>query len=78
MPVLTPPPLPPPQPQIKFDSQKKEDVLNDCLMTVDGTDFHFPQKRTATKRNAFASHKYAWKSALSYKLGVIITGGDLV
>jgi hypothetical protein len=32
----------------------------------------------ATKGNAFASHKYAGKSALYYKLGMSILGGDLV
>ena len=47
-------------------------------MTVDGTDFRVPQKGTATKGNAFASHKYTGKSALQYKLGMSILGGDLV
>ncbi len=47
-------------------------------MTVNGTDFRVPQKGTATKGNAFASHKYAGKSALHYELGVSILGGDLV
>jgi hypothetical protein len=44
------------------------DVLNDCTMTVDGTDFRIPQNEAATKGNAFASHKYAGKSALRYEL----------
>ncbi len=47
-------------------------------MTVDRTDFRVPQKGTATKGNAFASHKYMGKSALPYELGVSILGGDLV
>ncbi len=47
-------------------------------MTVDGTDFRVPQKGTATKGNAFASHKYAGKSTPRYKLGVSMLGGDLV
>ncbi len=47
-------------------------------MTVDGTDFCVPQKGTATKGNAFVSHKYAGKSPLRYELGVSILGGDLV
>jgi hypothetical protein len=47
-------------------------------MTVDGTDFCVPQKGTATKGNAFASPKYAGESALHYKLGMSILGGDLV
>ncbi len=77
IPVLTPPPPPlHPQPQINFDSQEKGDILNNCLMTVNGTDLRVPQKGTATKGNAFASHKYARKSALRYKLGMSIFGGD--
>jgi hypothetical protein len=47
-------------------------------MTVGVTDFRVPQKGTATKGNAFASHKYAGKAALRYELGVSILGGDLV
>ena len=54
------------------------DVLNNCTMTVDGTDFFIPQKGAATKGNAFASHKYAGKSALRYELGVDIVAGNLV
>jgi hypothetical protein len=74
--VLTnPPPLPPLQPQIDFDSQKKGDILNDCLITVSGTDFRVPQKGTATKGNAFTSHKYTGKSTIRYELGVNILGG---
>jgi hypothetical protein len=53
-------------------------VLNDCTMTVDSTDFHIPQKGAATKGNAFGSHKYAGKSALRYELGVDILTGNLV
>jgi hypothetical protein len=75
IPVLTPLPPPHPQPQINFDSQKKGDILNDCLMTVDGTDLCVPQKGTVTKGNAFASHKYAGRSALCYELGMSILGG---
>jgi hypothetical protein len=53
-------------------------MLNDCTMTVDGTDFRIPQKGVVTKGNAFASHKYAGKSALRYELGVDILAGNLV
>ena len=55
-----------------------QDVLNDCTMTVDGTDFRIPQKGAATKGKAFASHNYAGKSALRYELGVDILAGNLV
>jgi len=54
------------------------DVLNDCLMTINGTDFRIPQKGAAKKGNAFASHKYAGKSTLRYVLGVDILVGNLV
>jgi hypothetical protein len=47
-------------------------------MTVDGTDFHIPQKGAATKGNAFGSHKYVGKSALRYELWVDILAGNLV
>jgi len=66
--------------QIVFESRLgAHDVLNDCTMTVDGTDFRIPQKGAATKGNAFASHKkYAGKSARRYELGVDILAGNLV
>ncbi len=54
------------------------DVGNDCLMTVDGTDFRIPQKGVVKKGNAFGSHKYTGKSALRYKLGINILAGNLV
>ena len=74
-----PPPVLPPQTQIVFESRLGvHDVLNNCTMTVDGTDFRIPQKGAATKGNAFASHKYAGKSALRYELGVDIITGNLV
>jgi hypothetical protein len=47
-------------------------------MTVDGSDFHFPQKRVAKKGNAFGSHKYPGKSTLHYELGIGILAGNLV
>jgi hypothetical protein len=78
IPVLTPT-APPPQTQIDFESRLgAHDVLNDCTMTVDGTDFHIPQKGAATKGNSFGSHKYAGKSSLHYELGVDILAGNLV
>jgi hypothetical protein len=65
--------------QIVFESRLGvHNILNDCTMTVDGTEFHIPQKGIATKGNAFGSHKYVGKSALRYELGVIILTGNLV
>ena len=64
--------------EIDFEKRKVNDELNDCLMSVDGTDFHILQKCAATKGNAFASHKYAGKPALRYELGICILTGHLV
>ena len=76
---LPPPPLPPPQTKIVFESRLgTHDVLNVRMMTVDRTDFCIPRKGAATKGNAFASHKYAGKSALRYELGVDILAGNFV
>jgi hypothetical protein len=47
-------------------------------MTIDRTDFRILQKGIAKKGNAFASHKYAGKSALRYELGVDILAGNLI
>ncbi len=62
-----PPPFPPilsPPLQVDFERRKEGDMGNDCLMSIDGTDFRVPQTVTAIRGNAFASHKYAGKSAL--------------
>ena len=42
-------------------------------MSIDGTNFRITQKGPA-----FASHKYAGKSALRYKLGIDILAGNSV
>jgi hypothetical protein len=47
-------------------------------MSIDGTDFLILQAGAVIPGNAFASHKYAFKSALRYEIGVSILGGDLV
>jgi len=73
------PPLPlPPQTQIDVEDRKINDVGNDCLMSIDGTDFRIPQTGEAKTRNWFASHKYSFKSALRNEIRVSIIGGDLV
>jgi len=65
--------------QIVFKSRLgTHDVGNDCLMSIDGTDFRILQKGAAMRGNAFGSHKYAGKSALRYKLGIDILAGNLV
>jgi hypothetical protein len=67
-----------PLPQINFDRCLKGNMGNNCLITVDGTNFQISQKGLPKKENPFVSHKFAGKSVLRYKLGVSIFGGDLV
>jgi hypothetical protein len=64
--------------QVDLEKCKNCNIGNDCLMSINGTDFRIPQTGKATTNNWFASHKYAGKSALRYKIGVSILGGDLV
>ena len=65
--------------KIIFESRlNRKDILNDCTMSIDGTDFRIPQQGKACKGNPFASHKYAGKSALRYELGIDILEGNLV
>ncbi len=42
-----------PKPQIVLESRLEHDVSNDCLMTIDGTDFRIQQKGAARKGNLF-------------------------
>jgi hypothetical protein len=64
--------------EIDFDSRKEGGSWNDCLMSIDGTDFRILQKGAMARGNKFASHKYGGKSALRYKLGLDILRGNLV
>jgi len=64
--------------QIDFEDQKIKVIGNDCLMSIDGTDILIPRTGEAKTGNWFASHKYSFKSALRYEIGVSIIGGDLV
>ncbi len=66
-------------PQSYFESRLgAHNVGNDCLMTIDRTDYRIIQKGAARKGNAFGSFKYAGKSALHDKLGMDIPTGNLV
>ena len=67
-------------PQIVFESRLDvaHDVGNDCLMSIDGTDFRVEQQGPAVRGNPFGSHKYAGQSALRYELGIDILAGNLV
>ena len=61
-----------------FESRLKHNIGNNCLMTINGTNFRIQQKGVAMKWNLFRSNKDAGKSALYYKLGVDILAGNLV
>ena len=58
--------------QIVWENRFKKDKGNDCLITVDGTDF-----RVAEHGQPFFSHKYR-KSGLRYEVGLCILTGDMV
>lgn len=47
--------------------------MNDCLVSVDGTDFQIP-----FQGRRFHSHKYKFGSGLRYEVAVCILSGDLV
>ena len=47
--------------------------MNDCLVSVDGTDFQIPYNG-----RKFHSHKYKFGSALRYEVAVCIRTGELV
>ena len=64
--------------QILFENRKMSGSLNNCLVSVDGTDLRIPQQGPAQKGNPFSSHKYKGKSALRYELAVDIKTGYLV
>ena len=58
--------------QIIFENRFKRDVGNDCLMSVDGTDFRIPEHG-----RKFFSFKFK-KSGLRYEVGLCILTGDIV
>jgi hypothetical protein len=58
--------------QIVWENRFKGDGGNDCLITVDGTDF-----RIAEHGKIFYSHKFK-KSGLRYEVGLCIATGDIV
>jgi hypothetical protein len=76
--LLTPPLPAAAVQQIVFESRLVKDVGNNCLMSIDGTNFQITQKGPATRGNGFASHKYAGKSVLRYELGIDILAGNSV
>lgn len=58
--------------QILFENRKARDAGNDCLLSVDGTDFRIAKKY----RKPFYSYKFK-KSGLRYEVGLCIKTGDI-
>ena len=50
--------------------------MNDCLISIDGTDCRIPQMGPAIAGNPFSSHKFKGKCALRYELGIGIIKGN--
>ena len=59
-------------PQIQFDNRKEGDVGNDCLLSVDGTDFQIALGYS----KPFWSFKFK-KSGLWYEVGLCIITGEI-
>jgi hypothetical protein len=59
--------------QVKWENRYDGDLHNDCLVSVDGTDFQIPYFG-----RKFHSHKYKFGSALRYEIAVCILSGVLV
>jgi hypothetical protein len=64
--------------KIVFESRKDSGSLNNCLISVDGTDVRIPQQGPAIPRNPFSSFKFKGKCRLRYKIGVDILPGNIV
>lgn len=59
--------------QIIWENRLKNDSGEDCLVSVDGTDF-----RVAQHGPKFSSHKFAGKSGLRYEVCLCIKTGEIV
>ena len=59
--------------KIDFGNRKFHHTGNDCLLSVDCTDFRIPNRYG----RAFASFKYKGKSALRYEIALDIEKGDI-
>ena len=58
-----------------WENRKRKDVGNDCLVTVDGTDFRI--ERQTGNGKSWYSHKFHG-SGLRYEVGVSILEGNIV
>jgi hypothetical protein len=61
--------------KIVWEKRRNGDIGNDCLVSVDGTDFEIRQKKPFSK--AWYSHKFHGPG-LRYEVGLSILGGDIV
>jgi hypothetical protein len=64
--------------KIVFISRKDGGSLNDCLISVDGTDVRIPQQGLAIPGNPFSLFKFKENCGLWYKIGVDILAGNIV
>jgi hypothetical protein len=62
--------------KIVFESRKDSGSLNNCLISVDGTDVRIPQQGPAIPGNPFSSFKFKGKCGLQYKIGEDILAGN--
>ena len=61
-----------------FESRKDSGSLNDCLISVDGTDVRIPHQGPAIPGNPFSLFKFKEKCGLWYEIGVDILAGNIV
>ena len=64
--------------KIVFESRKDSGSLNNCLISIDGTDVRISQQGPAIPGNPFSSFKFKGKCGLRYEIGVDILAGNIV
>jgi hypothetical protein len=65
--------------KIVFESRKGSGSLNDCLISLDGTEYASHSRvQPSIPRNPFSSFKFKGKCGLRYKIGVDILAGNIM
>ncbi len=64
--------------KIVFENRKDSGSLNNCLISVDGTDVRIPQQGPAIPGNPFSVFKLKGKCGLRYEIGVDILAGNIM
>jgi hypothetical protein len=64
--------------KIVFRSRNDIGSLNDCLISVDGTDVRIPQQGPAIPGNLFSLFKFKGKCRLWYEIGGDILAGNIL